>query len=611
MSRRTARQPSRRAGREKVRVEATLTPNALRVLEARYLRRDASGRIVETPAELFERVARAVSEAELVHGNAAGARRWEARFHDMLASLDFLPNSPTLMNAGTPLGQLSACFVLPVDDTMESIFGSLRDMALIERTGGGVGFSFSRLRPAGDRIASTGGTTPGPLSFITIYDCATEHVKRGGRRRGANMAVLRVDHPDIEAFIEAKRDGAALQNFNLSVGATDTFMAAVDAGGDFPLRHPRDGRVVAHRPARPLFDRLCEAAWATGDPGLVFLDTINRSNPTPDLGQIESTNPCGEVPLLPYEACNLGSINLAHLVIEQGDGARVDWERLRGLVHDAVRFLDDVITVNRYPLDAITATTVGNRKLGLGVMGFAELLILLGISYAEERAVRFAGELMAFIAREARAASARLAEERGPFPNWDRSVYAAGQERLRNAARTSIAPTGTISIIAETSSGIEPLFALAYQRQHVLDGGTLVEFNPLLLRYVERRGLPSADVLDAAAHHGRLSSVPGIPDDLRRLFVTALDVPAEQHVRIQAAFQQHVDNAVSKTINLPRDATVAEVAEAYRLAYRLGCKGVTVFRYGSRSTQVLTLGLDEAPYEREHFARCDPGACRL
>lgn len=590
---------------------ANLSRNAVRVLEARYLRRDASGRIIETPSQLFARVARAVSEAELVHGTAAAARRWERRFHTMLASLDFLPNSPTLMNAGTPLGQLSACFVLPVDDTMESIFGTLRDMALIERTGGGVGFSFSRLRPAGDLVQSTGGTASGPVSFMAIYDCATENIKLGGRRRGANMGILRVDHPDIEAFIDAKRDGVALRNFNLSVGVTDEFMAAVDAGGDVALRHPRDGHVVVHRPARVLWDAICTAAWATGDPGLLFLDTIARGNPTPELGQIESTNPCGEVALLPYEACNLGSINLAHMVIEQDGNAQVDWRRLRALVHSAVRFLDNVVTVNRYPLKPIAVMTLGNRKIGLGVMGFAEMLIKLGISYAEEQAVRFADDLMRFIATEARAASARLAAERGVFPNWSRSRYAAIGAHVRNATQTSIAPTGTISIIADTSASIEPLFALAYRRRHVLGDETLTEFNPLFLRYLERRGLATDGLLDAVLHAGHLANVPGVPEDVRRLFVTALEVSPEQHVRIQAAFQQHVDNAVAKTVNLPHNASVADVAQVYRLAHRLGCKGVTVFRYGSTAAQVLELGAEEAAYEREHFTRCDPHACRL
>lgn len=962
--------------------EPELTANALRVLEARYLRRDGTGRIVETPLELFERVARAVSEAELLHASAAAARQWEERFLELLTSLLFLPNSPTLMNAGTPLGQLAACFVLPVDDTMESIFGTLRDMALVQRTGGGTGFSFSRLRPAGEVVASTGGVASGPVSFMKIYDAATEHIKLGGRRRGANMGVLRVDHPDVEAFINAKRDGVSLRNFNLSVAVTDAFMAAVEAGDELVLRHPRDGREVGRRSARALFEAICDAAWATGDPGLLFLDRINRDNPLPALGQIESTNPCvtgetliytdgglrraadlaasaeavrvvvadrdeplpasrvfrtrtapvfrletadgytvrltgdhrvrtqrgwvpaaqlqagdeiyllphrggfgtggsaalgrilgwmvghdtvdvdgnravlrfygtdrvlapsfaadvealvreppvrgkrrtdavvvthddrrdvsqvrsvrlahllrclgmtattklavpeavftgseemqrgflqalftadghvtddpggggsvrltsvspsllldvqrlllnfgivsrldrtpgpapahgsrvggegspdgrgghaayrplpyhelhiaranlamfaetigflredkqralaaclaahrwtlepepftarfaalipdgeetvydlsepvthsfvangivvhncGEVPLLPYEACNLGSINLARLVVERDGQPHLDWERLRALVHDAVRFLDDVITVSRYPLGQTTEIVQANRKIGLGVMGFAEMLIRLGVSYAEAAAVRIAADIASFMAREARAASARLAEERGPFPNWEKSGYVVSGLRLRNATLLSIAPTGTLSIIAGTSSGIEPLFALAYHRS-ALDGRVLTEWNPLALRELERRGLATEDVVQGIARSGRLASVPGIPEDLRRLFVTALEIPPEQHVRIQAAFQSAVDNAVSKTVNLPHEATPTDIANVYRLAHRLGCKGITVFRYGSTGTQVLELGAGEEPYEREHFVRCDPEACKL
>src|SRR5579884_2322307 len=461
-----------------------ISENGMRVLEARYLRRDPEGKIVETPAQLFERVARAIAGAELLHGTAADARFWEERFHRMMASLDFLPNSPTLMNAGTSLGQLSACFVLPVEDTMESIFGTLRDAALIQRTGGGTGFSFSRLRPAGDVIASTGGKSSGPVSFMRIYDCATENIKLGGRRRGANMGVLRVDHPDIEEFVQAKRDGVSFRNFNISVGATDEFMSAVESGGNLGLRHPAHGRVVRSVPARQLFDEICEAAWATGDPGLIFLDTIARANPVPGAGQIEATNPCGELPLLPYESCNLGSINLVHFVRLDKGRAEVDYERLRTQVHDAVRFLDDVISANRFPLQQIAAATLANRKIGLGVMGFAELCILLDISYASAAAVQLAGSLMEFIAREARLASAQLAGQRGVFPNWSASIYAPGGLRLRNATQTSIAPTGTISIIAGTSSGIEPLFALAYRR-HVLGGQVFAELNPLLLRRLE------------------------------------------------------------------------------------------------------------------------------
>lgn len=588
-----------------------LTENARRVLEARYLRRSEEGAVIETPSQLFERVSRAVSEAETLHGTAAAAREWEERFHGIMTALDFLPNSPTLMNAGTQLGQLSACFVLPVEDTMESIFGSLRDMALVQRTGGGTGFSFSRLRPAGDPLISSGGTASGPVSFMKIFDSATENIKLGGRRRGANMGVLRVDHPDIEEFIDAKLNGSALRNFNISVGATDEFMSAVESDREIELRHPADRRSVARRSARSLFRRVCQAAWETGDPGLLFLDTIERTNPTPLLGRIETTNPCGEVPLLPYEACNLGSVNLARFVANRAGTPEVDWERLGGLVPVAVRFLDNVITVNRFPLEAAERVTLATRKIGLGVMGFAEMCILLGIPYGGAAALELADRLMEAIARDARQASAQLAEERGVFPAWDRSVHADRGLRLRNATQTSIAPTGTISIIAGTSASIEPLFALAYRRKNVLGEQTLVELNSTFLRHLDRHGLASERLVDSVARGGRVGDEAEVPEQLRRLFVTALEISPECHVRIQAAFQKHVDNAVSKTVNLPESATADDVAGVYNLGYKLGCKGVTVFRYGSKSEQVLELGIDEAPYEREHFTKCDPEACRL
>ncbi len=552
-----------------------------------------------------------MSEAELLYGPPGEARLWEGRFHEMLISLDFLPNSPTLMNAGTQLGQLSACFVLPIEDSMESIFGTLHDAALIQRTGGGTGFSFSRLRPAGDFISSTGGTSSGPMSFIRIYDCVTENIKQGGKRRGANMAVLRCDHPDIEEFINAKRDGVSLRNFNISVGATDEFMEAVSYNGTLQLRHPSDGRVVGSRRAPALFSAICEAAWQTGDPGLLFLDTIERANPTPQVGRLESTNPCGEVPLLPYESCNLGSINLSHFVSRNDGDAAVDWERLAATVRAATRFLDDVISVNRFSLDAIEEATLANRKIGLGVMGFAEACILLDVSYSSDAALALACDVMSFIAREARATSERLAEQRGVFPNWERSIFGERGLRVRNATQTSIAPTGTISIIAGTSSSIEPLFALAYRRRNLLDGQPLTELNPLLLRYLEANRLDSRELLESILHTGRLPDGAGLSKRSRELFRTALEIPPEQHIRIQAAFQQHVDNAVSKTVNLPEVSTPEDIARVYTLAHELKCKGVTVFRYGSKSDQVLELGVDEAPYEREHFTKCDPGACRL
>jgi ribonucleoside-diphosphate reductase alpha chain len=590
---------------------ADLSASALRVLEARYLRRDAERRVIETPSELFERVARAVSQAELAVGTAREADRWQALFDGLLARLDFLPNSPTLMNAGTPLGQLSACFVLPVEDDMGSIFGALWSMALIQRTGGGTGFSFSRLRPRGDAVSSTGGEASGPVSFMRVFDCATENIKLGGRRRGANMGVLRITHPDILEFIEAKRGGRALANFNLSVAVTDAFMEAVSAGASYELIHPGTGRGAGRLASREVFDRIVDAAWQIGDPGLLYLDAINRANPTPALGEIETTNPCGEVPLLPWESCVLGSINLANMV-EIADGRpRVAWDRLREAVHAGVRFLDDVIEVTRHPLPEVAQATRGNRKIGLGVMGFAECLILLGVSYDSEEATAWADRLMAFIAGEARQASRRLAVQRGVFPNWGRSIHAATGEALRNAALLSVAPTGTIGIIAGTSGGIEPLFALAYRREHTLGGEPLVEINPLLLRYAERHQVDFPGLVDVILATGRLGDARGLPDRIRRLFVTATEVPVRQHLRIQHAFQRHVDNAVSKTVNLPEDASREDVASAYIEAWRLGLKGITVYRSGSRAGQILTLGVGEDATAREFFARCDPGACRL
>ena len=589
---------------------AHLSDNALQVLGARYLRRDKNRRIIEGPAQMFERVARAIAEGELLYTSPADVRYWEDRFHTLMTSLDFLPNSPTLMNAGTELGQLSACFVLPIEDSIESIFATLRDMAIIQKTGGGTGFSFSALRPENDFIASTGGTASGPVSFMRIYDCATENIKQGGKRRGANMGTLRFDHPDIDQFINAKRDGKTLRNFNLSVGITDEFMSAVDTHSDISLRHPITNQEIGRRDAHELFESICQAAWETGDPGLLFLDTIASHNPTPEIGEIQSTNPCGEVPLLPYESCNLGSINLPNFVLSQQAKPSVDWGRLAAVVCDGIRFLDDVISVNRFPLDSSEKITLANRKVGLGIMGFAELCILLGISYASDESLNLADKLMSFISFEARKASAMLAEKRGAFPNWKHSIYAKDNLILRNATQTSIAPTGTIAIIAGTSSGIEPLFALAYRRVNVLDRNTLIELNPLFLRYWERDSRGQS-VLDAVARCGRIDETVNVPDDVRQLFVTALDIPPEHHVRMQAKFQRHVDNAVSKTVNLPESATPADVSNVYRLAYQLGCKGVTVFRYGSREEPLLELGLGESVQEREHFAKCDPAACRV
>jgi len=587
-----------------------LSQSAERVLEARYLRRDAERRVIETPAELFARIARGVAEAELLLGSARAAAEWEAVFHEVLVSLDFLPNSPVLMNAGTPLGQLAACFVLPIEDSMESIFDALRSMALVQRSGGGTGFAFSRLRPRGATLASTGGTSSGPLSFMEIFDCATEHVKQGGRRRGANIAVLRVDHPDVLEFVDAKRTPGRLANFNLSVGVTDRFMQAVAGGERYDLRDPASGASPGQLDAREVFDRIVAAAHDTGDPGLLFLDAMNRANPAPAAGEFEATNPCGEVPLLPYESCVLGSVNLANMVREAPGGPTLDRERLRRAVHAGVRFLDDVIEVNRAPLPAIADATRAHRKIGLGVMGFAECLIRLGTSYDSPAAVATADEIGAFMAAEARAASRSLAESRGVFPGWARSVHAMRGERLRNATLLSIAPTGTLSVLAGTSGGIEPLFALAYRRRHTLGGAPFVELNPLFERWARAQAPAPDEVLAAVCRDGTLANVPGL-DALRARFVTATEIAPARHLAVQAAFQRHVDNAVAKTINLPDSAQPGDVAEAYREAWRLGLKGVTVYRCGTKESQVLSMGVGEEPLTRELFTKCDPGACRL
>ncbi|HPA14132.1 MAG TPA: adenosylcobalamin-dependent ribonucleoside-diphosphate reductase [Desulfobacterales bacterium] len=588
-----------------------LSKNALKVLEARYLHRDAKRRIVETAEQLFEAVSLGVSYAELLLNNARDAVDWRDKYHRLLTSLDFLPNSPTLMNAGKPLGQLSACFVLPVGDSIEEIFDAVKEMALVQRTGGGTGFSFSRLRPKGEFVASTSGEASGPVSFMKIFDCATQNIKQGGKRRGANMGVLRVDHPDIFEFISAKLDEDSFQNFNISVGVTDIFMEAVQNDKIYELIHPSSGRSAGTLKAREVFDAIVKAAWQTGDPGLLFLDEINRTNPTPGLGMIEATNPCGEIPLFPYESCNLGSLNLANLVRRKKNGAVLDWDKLRRITHEAVRFMDDVIEVSRYPLENIAMMTRGNRKIGLGVMGFAEMLIRLGISYDSDEAVKTAETIMRFISEEAFKASRRLAEERGVFPNWKGSVYERQGIRVRNATRTAIAPTGTISIIAGTSPSIEPLFALVYKRSNVLNGQTLFETNSLFLDYLDRLGLNREKILSEILEKKQLKEVRNIPEELKKLFVTALEISPERHLQIQAAFQRYVDNSVSKTVNLPQEATFEEVANIYWMAWKLKLKGITIYRYGSKSVQVLELGEGEEAHHYDHASKCDPYECKV
>ncbi len=602
-----------------------LPVNAVEVLRRRYLLKDEARRIIETPSELFRRVAHSVAQAEANYGSDSRVHEVEDAFYRMMRSREFMPNSPTLMNAGTPLGQLSACFVIPIEDSVEGIFKALADMARIHQTGGGTGFSFSRLRPRGDLVGSTRGRASGPISFMGIFDKATQVIVQGGRRRGANMGVLRCDHPDIIDFIEAKVGSREMENFNLSVGVTDRFMRAVVQNRPFDLVNPRTGKNVKRIGAHSLFDLIVNAAWRTGDPGLIFLDHVNRANPTPELGRIEATNPCGEVPLLPHESCILASINLDRMTTDDDTGKRtgraaVDWDRLRDRIHWGVRFLDDVIDVNRYPLESIRAATTGNRKIGLGVMGFADMLIRLGIPYGTRDSVSFAGKLMRFVRAESLEASRDLAKQRGVFPNFARSIHAGTGRELRNATVNTIAPTGTISIIAGCSSGIEPLFAVSFVR-NVLSGSRLFESHPLFEKLAKDRGFHSRELLAEVARRPSLAQVKGVPNDVKSLFLTAFDVAPRQHLEIQAAFQKHTDNAVSKTINLPADSTVEDVREIYLQAHRLKCKGITVYRYGSKAGQVLSVSEeaetqhDELPEfisaDTDYAGGCASGVCEF
>ncbi len=597
-----------------VRDDLKLGVNAVKVLERRYLLKDEEGKVIETPKQMFRRVGKTVASVERKYDRSADVRGWEDTFYGLMSNFLFLPNSPTLMNAGTSIGQLSACFVIPVEDSMKGIFGAVKDMALIHQSGGGTGFSFSRLRPRGDVVRSTHGIASGPVSFMKVFNAATDVIKQGGRRRGANMGILNADHPDIIEFITSKENEGVLNNFNISVGVTDAFMKAVQEDEKYKLVNPRTKEAVKELRARDVFDLIATMAWRTGDPGIVFLDRINKANLTPHVGVMESTNPCGEQPLLAYESCNLGSINLSKMV---KDG-KIDFEKLKRTVRLCVRFLDNVIDASRFPLRRIKKMTMANRKIGLGVMGFAEMLIGLGIPYDSEEAVKIAGELMKVTSDEAVAASVELAEERGSFPNFRGSVWEEkGLTCMRNATVTTIAPTGTISIIANTSSGIEPLFAVSFIR-NVMEGTRLLEINPFFERISEERGFYSKELMIKLAKIGSVKDIPEIPADIRRLFVTALDIEPKWHVRMQAAFQKHVDNAVSKTVNLSRDATIEDVRRIYRLAYDLGCKGITVYRYGSKSEQVLSISpaYVKGDLEEEHIMAesefaggCPTGEC--
>ncbi len=569
--------------REKLGIEPKLTVNALEVLKARYLLRDENENITETPTLLFKRVAKAIAQVDKTFGK--NPEKTEKTFYQMMAKLEFLPNTPTLFNAGTDMGQLSACFVLPVHDSLEGIFTTVKNMALIEQTGGGVGFNFSELRPKGDLVKSTKGVASGPVSFMRIFDTSTEVIKAGGKRRGAMMGILAVDHPDVLEFIVAKQNPALLSNFNVSVAVTDEFMQAVETNEMYWLVNPRNDERVKQLKAREVWRLMARSAWASGDPGVVFIDEINRHNPTPEVGRIESTNPCGEQPLLPYESCNLGSINLSRMV----ENGRINWEKLRETVRNAVHFLDNVVDANVYPLDEIAAITRSNRKIGLGVMGFADMLIMLGVPYDSEKALKLGAQVMRFIEEEAHKKSVEMAEARGSFPNFERSIWKERYGTFRNATVTTIAPTGTISIIAGCSSGIEPLFAVSFMR-NVLGGARLFETNALFEETAKAQGFYSAKLLEEIARTGSVQKIEGVPDDVKRLFVTALDIDPVWHVKMQAAFQKFTDNAVSKTVNLPNEAKMKDVREIYDLAWQLKCKGVTVFRYGSKPEQVLYIG---------------------
>jgi ribonucleoside-diphosphate reductase alpha chain len=565
-----------------------ITKNSRTVLERRYLKKDPSEKVCESPEQMFRRVAAHIAQAEIKYDERADIKKMEALFYKLMTEFRFLPNSPTLMNAGRSLGQLAACFVLPVEDSIDGIFETVKNAATIHKSGGGTGFSFSRIRPKNSKVGSTGGVASGPVSFMQIFNTATEQVKQGGTRRGANMAILRVDHPDIMEFIKCKNDKQALTNFNISVGVTDKFMAAVSKNAEYDVIDPRTYESSGKLNAAAVYEELISQAWTTGDPGIVFLDEINRHNTTPGIGEMESTNPCGEQPLLPMEACNLGSINLAAFVTSNQGAPAIDFDKLKETIHLSVRFLDNTIDMSKYPLKEIEQMVHGNRKIGLGIMGFADTLFQLNHPYDSDEAIDLAEVVMSFVQKESHAASCALAAKRGVFPNFDQSVFKDKKIPMRNATTTTIAPTGTLSIIAGCSSGIEPVFALSYVRT-VMDNDKLLEVNPVFEKAAKARGFYNKELMENIAERGTAKGIAQIPIDLRKVFVTAHDIKPSDHIKMQAAFQRHTDNAVSKTVNLPREAKKEDVKFIYDAAYTLKCKGVTIYRDGSKDNQVLSI----------------------